>query len=273
MGPFKCPEDTPVFSDTDGSCVKETADNCKPCEPSGGGGDDGECKYICEKNMEPIADPEDCSTYYICAKGDGDAWPAWTLTCSGDKPYFDIKEKKCQTDQTKCCDGCKSECGTDIQAIPDPYDCHSFYMCNGQEGPASLHDTCPSGQYFDTDKCTAGSSCDNLCSGDNPNPGGSTSPSGGSTTPYDGSSTSSDGSSTTPDPNISTTKDTNGCVGSKTCTETGLFAKCETCQKDFFYCSSVGGDAEIKTCSGQLVFNPDPAYPYCIQKENCPFHP
>ncbi|XP_047484360.1 mucin-2-like [Penaeus chinensis] len=80
----------------------------------------------------------------------------------------------------------------------------------------------------------------------------------------------------TPSPSVtSTTMETStaGCVDSLTCTVIGAVAKCNICENEFFYCDTVGQEAGVYSCTGDLVFNPDPAYPFCVLPTNCPYHP
>ncbi|KAK3872862.1 hypothetical protein Pcinc_022117 [Petrolisthes cinctipes] len=71
-----------------------------------------------------------------------------------------------------------------------------------------------------------------------------------------------------------TTTPTTGCVTSLICTSAGYFSKCpDICQPQYFACSANGVEGIIHSCSGGLVFNTNPDYPYCILPENCPYNP
>ncbi|XP_066980826.1 threonine-rich protein-like [Macrobrachium rosenbergii] len=63
------------------------------------------------------------------------------------------------------------------------------------------------------------------------------------------------------------------CIDTITCGSAKFVAKCVTCRPEYFYCPTPGGPPIVEECSSGLVFNPDPNYPKCILKSNCPYHP
>ncbi|CAL4073480.1 unnamed protein product [Meganyctiphanes norvegica] len=76
-------------------------------------------------------------------------------------------------------------------------------------------------------------------------------------------------------PDISkTTTPSSGCIAASefTCPNSGFFPKCTNCTPYYFKCEHAGRPAQEGICSGTLVFNTDPKYPYCILPDQCPYH-
>ncbi|XP_071544990.1 peritrophin-44-like isoform X2 [Panulirus ornatus] len=237
VGPFPCP-DGEVFDDTEKKCMD--GGTCTPaCVPQ-------ECHLACDGYPSSVADPKDCGKFQVCVAED----TTLSMTCPSDKPYFDGGNLTCGTDLSKCCDNlCVPYCFTAGTNIPDPLDCTSYYMCAADNSPPTddIHMSCPVGQNFNilTGMCAKGAPCTILCD-------------------EGGVDTTLIATGITP---------TSGCMASLTCTELGYFPKCTTCQQEYFYCTAVGQPAASEKCSGTLVFNPDPGYPYCVLPSNCPYHP
>ncbi|XP_064095406.1 mucin-2-like [Macrobrachium nipponense] len=63
------------------------------------------------------------------------------------------------------------------------------------------------------------------------------------------------------------------CIDTVTCGSAKFVAKCVTCRPEYFYCPTPGGPPILEECTSDMVFNPDPNYPKCILKSNCPYHP
>ncbi|XP_069178931.1 peritrophin-48-like [Procambarus clarkii] len=220
------------FVDT--ACADPAPDD-PPCKPTC---TLNPCHLTCAADLEKISDPKSCNNYYYCV-GTSAVGP---VECPVGTPYFD--GTICGTDDTKCCgDLCIPYCYPKVVEAPDPYDCTRYYMCP-EEGLASElnHNTCPSGSNFDLAMgyCVVGAPCNTLCS-DTTVPGVSTTPS-------------------------------SGCQESMTCTSVGLFPKCTTCDQQYFNCRTVGQPAIVETCTGSLLFNTDPSYPYCVKPDDCPHH-
>ncbi|XP_042209191.1 uncharacterized protein LOC121857264 [Homarus americanus] len=215
--------------------------NCTPkCEPPA-------CHLTCNGSLDSISDPNDCGIYYICSAGN----ILGPISCPKDRPYFD--GKTCTTDSSQCCSGlCTPYCQAGIVEAPDPVNCTNYYICS-RTGPADekLHFSCPSGENFDVAQghCIPGAKCTIMCPKTTV-PGSHTTPSGG-------------GSSVMP---------TTDCLDNMKCNATGYFPKCASCQQDYFHCWKVHEDALVETCTGDLVFNTDPSYPYCIDPTTCPRH-
>ncbi|XP_071544991.1 uncharacterized protein [Panulirus ornatus] len=238
--PYPCP-DAGGFDPNAGVCTDNTT-CAAPCQPS--------CKMTCSGTpLEKIGDPKDCNKYYVCAGEDA----VGPFPCPAEKPYFDGTE--CGGDFSKCCEIiCVPYCPADAGDVPDPLDCTRYYECTaaGLIADDAGHKSCPAGENFDipTGKCTADAPCKTLCGGAE-----------GTTEPVDGSVS------------VTGITPTSGCLASLTCTELGYFPKCTTCQQEYFHCTAVGQPAATGKCSGTLVFNPDPDFPYCVLPSNCPYHP
>ncbi|XP_045600706.2 peritrophin-48-like [Procambarus clarkii] len=245
------------FDPVDPKCKNGTA--CTPtCVPP-------DCPITCNGSFSLISDPFDCGTYYICVSGQ----VSNALHCNPDT-YFN--GENCVSNKEVCCTvSCDPYCHPGIVQTPDPTDCTKYYICT-QTGPVnpSFHFTCGSEQYFDyrIGRCAAGTSCTNFCS------------EGSSTTTTSTTTTSTTTTSTTTTPNSAVTTTTprtvppsTDCVDSLTCTATGAFPKCSSCQQEYFMCSAAGAAGVVQTCMGNYVFNTDPGYPYCILPTNCPYNP
>ncbi|XP_071544989.1 uncharacterized protein [Panulirus ornatus] len=215
-----------------------------------------QCQMTCKTPPQYIADPKDCRKFYVCT-GVSVLGP---FDCPPENPLYGGTH--CGNDSTKCCsDLCYPYCFEANVNIPDPLNCTMYYGCRAtgavEEG---WHFPCPGGENFDipSGECTSGASCTVLCGEADI-----------TTTPgVTGTATSDDGNASTPG-----VTPTSGCLASLTCTELGYFAQCPTCQHEYFRCTAIGQPAHLQQCTGNLVFNPDPAYPYCVLPTNCPYHP
>ncbi|KAK4323951.1 hypothetical protein Pmani_005410 [Petrolisthes manimaculis] len=238
--PITCPPEAPYFDpNIPGFCGNDPS-NC-PTSAT------GSCPVMCADlgsgtPPAPIIDPTDCTKYYICQNETSD--PIGPVTCQPDTPWFNGAE--CVSDQAGCCAGssalCEPYCTVDDQykQIIDPLNCTNYYICMAEGPPSELyHLSCPSGETFDmTDgSCSAEAPCITLCN--STDGGGMTTGSG-------------------------------DCQDTMTCTVDGSFPKCTTCQKQYFYCPSNQGEAYVMECSGELVFNTDASYPYCVLPTDCP---
>lgn len=58
------------------------------------------------------------------------------------------------------------------------------------------------------------------------------------------------------------------------CTHPGSFPRCQHCCSDYIQCepslSGPGYTPTVAKCPGNLVFNTDPTYPFCVRPEDCP---
>ncbi|KAK7083053.1 hypothetical protein SK128_005618 [Halocaridina rubra] len=253
--PLPCPPGTSFPTDGTGTDCTGTV----PCDPICGGGGGVACHITCNGTGDYISDPFDCGTYYECDAA-GPIVPG--RVCPPDRPHFD--GESCVNNADICCyPGCSPVCEAAATQIPDPTDCTKFYICTEAGTPdESLHFPCPPGQNFDigSGHCTAAAECKILCT--------STSAVGGVTTTGVGSVMTTGGGGSTG--GIQTTGE---CMGTLTCPDVGFYAKCITCQPEYFYCSSAGAVGSEQRCSDGLVFNPVPEYPYCILPNNCPYTP
>ncbi|XP_063854008.1 uncharacterized protein LOC135096440 [Scylla paramamosain] len=215
----------------DGKCF--AGEECTPqCIPK-------DCNIICKNPMDFIADPLDCSQYYIC---DASNVPLGPLPCDSSKPYFN--GKSCTNDESQCCrQQCMAYCHSAGIQIIDPTDCHRYYICV-KEGPANpdYRQSCGSGQAFDiaSGHCKQGAQCVVLCP-DGAGGGGDTS-----------------------------TPSSSECVSSMVCSSRGNFPKCPFCYREYFYCAGSGQTGAPQTCPDNKVF--EPSYHYCLEPNNCPLY-
>ncbi|ROT65561.1 peritrophin-44-like protein [Penaeus vannamei] len=180
------------------------------------------CHFTCDATYDLVRDPSSCSQYFQCLPH-GLEGP---FACGSGTPYFN--GENCVDDEGACCsDQCTAYCEAAMTQIADPKNCTNYYICLAP----------------------------GLASEENHFPPSATLTSSPSVT-----STTMETSTTV-------------CIDSLVCTVPGAFSKCNTCDKEFFYCDTIGQEAGVYTCTGDLVFNPDPAYPFCVLPTNCPYHP
>ncbi|CAL4108256.1 unnamed protein product, partial [Meganyctiphanes norvegica] len=181
-------------------------------------------------------DEHDCGVYHVCYFGDVD------IKCDqATFPYFNGQE--CVADADQCCK-CQAVCNVAWEFIPDPFDCHKYYLCQDLEGsitggkPYIATDeemfTCPDSEVFDVDTkhCSDSATCVNICDG-------------------------------------------SGCLSAMVCVSEGYFPRCTNiCDPGFFYCSanSVSQHETVKPqfCMQDvepLVF--DPKNLYCVPPDYC----
>lgn len=239
--PLTCPPEAPYFNPDPNvlSCGNDPS-YCATQAPSS-------CPMTCPTvplGGAVTVDPTDCTKYYICDYNAPPA-PIGPIPCPSETPWFNGVE--CGSDQAACCAGSSALCEPNCRdpedigkQIIDPLDCTKYYICLAIGTPSELyHNSCPSGQNVDitTGLCSTDASCITLCNSTN---------SGGVTTgPGD-------------------------CQDTMTCTVEGSFPKCTSCQTQYFYCLSDQDEAYVMECPGDLVFNTDPSYPYCVLPSDCP---
>ncbi|XP_071528094.1 uncharacterized protein [Panulirus ornatus] len=117
---------------------------CNPCKPH----------CIADGGVTPH--PTDCSTYYVCLQ-EG----IMEVGCESNLPFFDYMTGECSDDPTLCfayCDPCIPHCTAANERVPDPIDCHQFYVCNPPEVVSFL---CPHNEIFNRDsgECEANAPC------------------------------------------------------------------------------------------------------------------
>nr|XP_053632539.1 uncharacterized protein LOC128688641 [Cherax quadricarinatus] len=115
----------------------------------------------CNGSLSLISDAFDCSVYYICLANDVQG----PLVCDPDRSYFN--GEACVSDKEVCCTvSCTPYCPGGIVQVPDPTDCHRYYICTNA-GPVNpdYHFQCDVGQVFDYQigQCVTGVSCITLC--------------------------------------------------------------------------------------------------------------
>ncbi|KAK4323952.1 hypothetical protein Pmani_005411 [Petrolisthes manimaculis] len=243
--------------------------------------DKSHCRYACNTSLSTdiISSHSNCSVYFLCL-------PEGTLQreCGLDTPVFNGKD--CVKDPYKCCDTpCTAYCSPGLVQIIDPQDCHKYYICvNEGSVEEQYHYECPPDQHFDlqSSHCVSGEACTNLCDGGSiatPGPGSTsgpvtTTPGQGTTTPGQGTTTPGQGTTTTTTTTTTPTTTPDCNYNQYTCTTSGYFSVCQTtCQPYYYSCSGGGSLGVLQQCSGDLVFNPNPNYPYCILPSNCPYFP
>nr|ASP44166.1 obstructor F2 [Penaeus vannamei] len=141
------PRCDPINSAPNGFCSQL----CNPCEPH------------CTHAGEVTPDPLDCSTYYVCLQDDH----FMSVGCPAETPYFDFMAGECQGDSTLCfhnCDVCEPHCTQQNERVPDPTDCHRFYLCTP---PTMSSFLCPHNEIFnrETGVCEEGATCIEECGG------------------------------------------------------------------------------------------------------------
>ncbi|KAK7086082.1 hypothetical protein SK128_005375, partial [Halocaridina rubra] len=192
------------------------------------------CHLTCTHVGDILADVNSCSAYHICDLNG----PIESHFCEPPQPYFDQVNKICSSLSTGCCQHtCQPYCDPSVLFVPDPLDCTKFYVCDNGE-PVFPSISCAPGENFDIGRglCSITAECTVLCStGGTPGP--------------------------PPDE----------CLSNFQCPDNGFFPKCPNCDPRYFYCDRQGQTAAEKECSGGLLFNPDPSYPYCLDPNSCPY--
>ncbi|XP_069179291.1 uncharacterized protein [Procambarus clarkii] len=268
----------------------------------------GNCEPFCPSPPPPtrmVADPLDCTRYYLCL-GDDNLPSDSSIACPTGES-FDPTTFACKF-QLSClpsCDlqFCHLQCNTAVMNIFDPNNCSIFYQCVGglPIGPfvCPVHLPYFDGQSCGTDKSTCCSDpCLAYCFEEDmeiPDPHDCTRYyicTGTGPATEKEHQTCSSGSNfdvstgrcvagapcnipcgKTTAPGESTTTPTPNCEESMTCTAVGQFPKCMTCDQQFFNCPNIGQSAIVETCPESYVFNTDPTYPYCVIPSDCPHHP
>ncbi|KAK7086085.1 hypothetical protein SK128_005378, partial [Halocaridina rubra] len=153
--PFSCPPDT-EFQETVG-CVPPYG--CEPiCKGSPA------CHMTCLSVGDYIADPIDCTAYYVCDI----SGPSEANHCPGSFPNYDPVAQKCADDESVCCKpGCEPQCEATSVQVPDPTDCTKFYQC--YPNPIYPPVSCPDGEVFNigTGHCDPTAECKAWCSPSN----------------------------------------------------------------------------------------------------------
>ncbi|XP_069179220.1 uncharacterized protein [Procambarus clarkii] len=233
--PSDSPASCPAGTYFDGTASTPDCTGELPCDPTC---ELPKCLTTCAADLDKIFDQTSCSRYYICMGGS----LLGPIECPVDQPYFDGVGSTCSTDEAVCCgDPCIAYCYEPGSQVPDPYDCTKYYLCTkvGLVNEQYVVN-CPSGSNYDANlgHCVVGGPCNIMCN-DTTVPGGST---------------------TLPPV----------CQESMTCTAVGRFPMCTTCYQQYFNCRTVGQPATVETCTGSLLFNTDPSYPYCVKPDDCP---
>ncbi|KAK7086508.1 hypothetical protein SK128_015259 [Halocaridina rubra] len=252
----------------------------------------GQCNPDCSNYSEgyKVPDPKYCSRYYVCATG-GIAGVD-PISCPPGEKFIQLTQNcdasyQCPT--PPCAPmSCHLTCTSVGDRIADPFDCGIYYDCTiSGPGAATLCD--PIRPYFDPINkiCSSDSSvccrrqCDPYC-----DPEATQAPDPTDCTKYYDclenepifpSVTCDHGQnfdvkiglcSPTAECDILCNK-TSGCWTQFTCETSGYFAKCEMCDPRYYYCLEAGQAGIEELCPGDLLFDPDPDFPYCIEPEQC----
>ncbi|XP_069970527.1 mucin-2 [Penaeus vannamei] len=225
------------------------------------------CKPKCKRAGILIPDLTDCTRYYACVFVNGLVPQPVVARCPKNKPIFNNITRRC-VESAPCYTPCSTQEETTVSnpfpssvtPVPTPSEttpqdlaatgcsnagffaksniCVGVYTHCYHSGNQMMRATrqCPPGLVFNTVStypyCVPPSDC-----------------------PYDpvlrGSSA-----------NVSS------------CTHPGSFPRCQHCCSDYIQCepslSGPGYTPTVAKCPGNLVFNTDPTYPYCVRPEDCP---
>ncbi|CAL4160458.1 unnamed protein product, partial [Meganyctiphanes norvegica] len=218
------------------------------CPPAGGTG--------------VIADTTSCNKYYLC-NGAGQV----ELYCPSERPHFN--GVTCVNDPATCCKCQRETCAGDMfELLADPQNCHSYYACLNIDGGTEFTPQgpyqCDNGGSFINGACDDKTTeCENACDAVD-----------STTTPVTNTTVT-----TSPGTNVTSTTTATiipgGCIDPSdfTCPKQGFYARCPDCDPSYFNCKAQGSTPTVGYCTGDLVFNPVPVFPYCIKPENCPFEP
>lgn len=244
---FSCLEGQ-MFDGND--CVSYETSGCIICNEA----NEPRCRYTCPSELpdpskvEFLADAYDCRVFHIC--NDGNIFDS--IMCeeqNPDKPFFD--GNVCQADESMCCDPCTLYCWEENSTISDPFDCRSYYMCNGVGEAPYGPSYCSENTVFDPQlgTCNADTPCKPPCT----------------ESPVDTTTTTA----------ITTTTSSSlipeSCQDSFICEEVGVFPMCTGfCSKYYFHCDyfSIGGEAAVLTCRYPQVL--DPIQVVCVDPLKCP---
>lgn len=246
-----------------------TADPANPCtalcpEPK--------CSFKCNLGslaIDLVRDPYDCGHYHVCTT-EGTLGP---FTCQADAPYFngDI----CVQNKEVCCtQGCRPYCEPGGGLAADPLNCNKYYDCSAGDLSTSVPMTCPEGSTFDPamGECVVGRPCRDC--GGGAVAASTTAPPPDATTPAPSTPVdTTKAPPTTTTPTDATTTAPVQCLVPDVCLTTGNFPICNICQRKYYFCSDAGAEPLVLDCINDLLFNPEPSYPYCMLKENCPYVP
>ncbi|KAK7086083.1 hypothetical protein SK128_005376 [Halocaridina rubra] len=237
--PGQVPSDDP-FSCSVGEEFDPVLGNCTApygCKPTCAGSG---CHMTCYNVDEYIADPVNCSLFYVCdINGPGAA-----EACPGSSPFYNPVSGICTQDSSVCCKpSCIPFCEELSIQVPDPKNCSQYYQCNS--GPVYPPKACPAGEVFNigTGRCDPTAKCVEWCSQTGPT------------------------TTLSPPSNCIQPSDT-------TCSNSGFFSVCNTfCIHEYYFCEAAGTTPILQTCTADLLFNPVPEWPYCVLSSNCPYYP
>lgn len=98
---------------------------------------------------------KDCTKFLICKR-------TWKIMNCPRGLLFSIESGHCEhPDDAQCCATCMNpskSCNSNGELLPNPFDCHKFYICNN----GTIVDLmCPKGNKFDAikSKCVSGATC------------------------------------------------------------------------------------------------------------------
>lgn len=267
--------------------------------------EEDECVPKCREVGELVPDPTDCRYYYSCSDLHGTLDPLRVL-CPYDRPVFDRETKQC-SNETGCEVTCSPD---DTQAQDEANQCShvgyfakssscvSLYSQCYQDGERLVKATkrCPPGLVFNTvatyPYCVRAEDCPYDPAVRGPAINATTCRHPGSfprctdcCSDFLRCETSEDGYAPVAarcpgglvfntDPRYPVCVRPQDCPGSEPandrCEKEGYYPACQQgCCKHYFHCS---GDGRLvqQACPDPLLFNPDPAHPYCVLPWRCP---
>lgn len=262
------------------------------------------CQTECKLSLDIIADITDCSRHFLCLADGADSGTI-ELYCPADRPYFN--GEKCTNDKSACCSCQPETCATAGDLIADPEDCHSFFTCvdlGGTPTPVGPIPCGGSGSFINGACDSATTECENACDLGEGSSTSSTISTASTPTSASSDSTASSLDSTASDSTASTlttaSSDSTGSTSESTsdstvttvsstpttssgtecidlsdftCLDKGFYARCPFCDASYFSCDRNGAEPLQGYCAGDLVFNPNPDFPYCVLPVNCPYFP
>ncbi|KAG7170950.1 hypothetical protein Hamer_G012523 [Homarus americanus] len=285
------------------------------------------CKPECAQAGILVADLTNCQRYYVCVYVDSLAPRPVRAACPQATPVFDTTKRRCVA-EAQCYQPCAEQstslapaapigssttsvtttatpgslcsavCEAGDRVLPDPTDCHFYYLCSAIYGlPGALRVQCPPGRpVFDADQLVCSSSvlCDVPCpAAANPPPPPSTHspftstlpfPPAGPPAPITFSPTHPPVPAHPPAPitsNLTQLSITPAPADSPSfdipqeCPHAGYFTRSKECSDTFIHCYQEGARlmSVSKRCPVDLVFNTVSTYPYCVPPTNCPYDP
>ncbi|CAL4149484.1 unnamed protein product [Meganyctiphanes norvegica] len=249
-----CPDERPHFNGKE--CVNDKSQCCN-CHVG-----------TCENTGELLADPQNCHAFYACADldGTGDIDALGPVTCPNGGSFVSGECDATTTDCENICDLGDIVTSTSPTDSSDPTSTQlisTFHTLTSTSSSAS--------STAETTVTTPTSTAESTTI-TTPHTTGSMSTAETTTitTPTMTGSTSTAETTTITKP---TTTQLCTDLSEFWCYSYGHYARCPYCDPSYFSCNSASWTPIIRYCPRDLVFNPNPLYPYCIRPEHCPYNP